>query len=57
MGVITFNGVSSTSIGLVVERPPDYDVAERRYEVITIPGRNGDILMDDESFANSIRNY
>ena len=57
MGVITFNGVSSTSIGLVVESPPDYDVAERRYEVITIPGRNGDILMDDESFANSIRNY
>lgn len=57
MGVIRFNGVSSASIGLVVERPPDYDVAERRYEVITVPGRNGDILMDDESFANSIRNY
>jgi len=57
MGVITFNGRTSTSIGLQVETPPDYDIPERIYELIHVPGRNGDIAMDTGAYKNSNRPY
>ena len=57
MGVITLNGKTSTSIGLQVESPPDYDIPERIYETTHVPGRNGDIVMDTGSYRNSTRTY
>lgn len=57
MGIITFNGVSSESIGLVVENPPDYEMPERIYEVTSVPGRNGDVVKDTKSYKNVVRNY
>lgn len=57
MGVITFNGVTSTSLGIEVATPPSYEVAERNYEVIPIPGRNGALLMDTLAYNNTTRNY
>lgn len=57
MGVITLNGKTSTSIGLQVEIPPDYEIPERIYEPIHVPGRNGDIVMDTGAYANVERIY
>lgn len=57
MGVILLNGRSSEDIGLVVERPPDYEIAERDYEVVPVPGRNGDILIDNGGYKNVERSY
>lgn len=57
MGVILLNGQSSESIGLVVERPPDYEIAERDYENVPVPGRNGDVLIDKGGYKNVERSY
>ena len=57
MGVIFFNGVSSEELGIVVEHPPNYEIAKRRYETIQVPGRNSDIIIDNNCFDNVDRNY
>ena len=41
MGVITFNGITSSSVGVEVETFPNYVAPQKDYEVIHIPGRNG----------------
>jgi len=57
MGVIIFNGVSSIEHGILVEHPPNYDTAEKDCEVIHVPGRNGDIVIDSNSYKNVPRVY
>ena len=57
MGVIFFNGVSSEELGIVVEHPPNYEIAKRRYETIQVPGRNSDIIIDNNCFDNVDRTY
>lgn len=56
MGVVTFNGKKSTGI-FEVSSPPDYEIPERIYETVTIPGRNGDLLIDTGSYGNVERSY
>jgi len=57
MGVIIFNGVSSADYDIQVENPPGYDTPEKDYEIIHIPGRNGDLAIDDGSYKNVVRQY
>ena len=57
MGIILFNGISSQSLHVVVEHPPAYDSPERDYEVTSIPGRNGDLILDNGAFNNVSREY
>lgn len=57
MGVITYNGQSSRDYRIQVEKPPGYDIPERDFESIHIPGRNGDVIMDKGSYKNTIRSY
>lgn len=57
MGVITYNGISSSEYGILVEHPPGYHIPERDYEYIHVPGRNGDLLIDKGSYLNSTRTY
>ena len=57
MGIIVFNNRSSREFGLEVESPPSYEAPERQYETIEIPGRNGDIQIDKNSFSNVNRSY
>ncbi len=57
MGVIIFNGIPSTECGIHVEKPPVYAVPERDYSVVHIPGRNGDIVVDNGSYKNTSRCY
>lgn len=57
MGVIIFNGVPSTDYGIHVEKPPSYTIPERDYEIIHIPGRNGDVVIDKGSYKNVVRTY
>lgn len=52
MGVITFNGVPSTDANIEVEHQPDYPIAERDFELVHVPGRNGDFLIDSGSYKN-----
>lgn len=57
MGVITFNGVSSESLGIKVWTFPQYEVPEKEIQMIHIPGRNGDIVVDHDSYKNVERSY
>lgn len=57
MGVVIFNGRSSKDYGIQVEHPPEYQIPARDYEVIHIPGRNGDLVIDNGSYQNVNRSY
>lgn len=57
MGMILFNGVSSKDVGIEVETFPTYDIPEKEYEAIHVPGRNGDIIIDNGTYKNVERTY
>lgn len=57
MGVVIFNNVPSTDVGFHVETPPSYEFPERDYEIIHIPGRNGDVVIDKGTYANVSKSY
>ena len=57
MGIIIFNNKSSKDYDIMVEKMPDYEIAEKDYDIIHIPGRNGDILVDKGSYKNVPRRY
>ena len=53
---LTFNGVSSDSLGVIVERYPDRPIPERIVETVRVPGRNGTLTFS-EGFANVRQDY
>lgn len=57
MGVIIFNDISSKDVGIEVETFPPYVAPERVYQVISVPGRNGDIVIDSGNYKNITRPY
>lgn len=57
MGVIIFNGIASKDFEIEVEHFPGYDTPTREYEVIHVPGRNGDIYIDKGTYSNVPRSY
>lgn len=57
MGVITFNGLSSKDFGIEVELFPTYQTPRKIYDVIHIPGRNGDLHIDTGAYENVNRTY
>ena len=57
MGVIIYNGKSSRELHVIVEHPPAYDTPEKDYESTSIPGRNGDLLVDNGAYKNVDRVY
>lgn len=57
MGVIFFDGRSSKDAGIEVESPPSYRAAERVYEVVHVPGRDGDIIHDTGCYKNVNQDY
>lgn len=57
MGIVVFNNISSKDLGVEVETFPTYEVPERVYQVISVPGRNGDIIIDTGTYRNVPRTY
>lgn len=57
MGIIIFNGISSMDYGIQVETRPDYETPEKDYDVIHVPGKNGDVVVDMGSYRNVGRAY
>ena len=54
---IYINGVSSDTVGLVVENYPARVIPRRKYSINEIPGRNGDIFIDEGTFENYTQVY
>jgi len=57
MGVINYNGISSTDLGLIIQTIPSYDFPEKDLEYVHVNGRNGDIIQNNKSFNNITRTY
>ena len=57
MGLIVFNGISSKDVGIEAETFPEYTIPEREYEAIHVPGRNGDVIIDNGTYKNVSRSY
>lgn len=54
---IVFNGVSSEDLHMVVQHPPVYSFPEKDYDFQHVPGRSGDVLIDNHSYQNVERKY
>ena len=57
MGVIIFNGKSSTDYGIVIEKRPPQNHGAKRGEAYTIAGRNGTFFREDGTYDNYIQPY
>ena len=57
MGWIKYDGRLSTDYDLVVETTPNYLTAEPNIEKISILGRNGDLLINNNTFKNRQQVY
>lgn len=55
--MITFNGTTSDSIGVIVERIPNRFIPTRRFLEQEVAGRNGNVLIADRSFPNVMQEY
>lgn len=54
---ITFHGVSSDSLGLIVEHYPSYNIPARKMSAFSVAGRSGDILYQENAYENVIQDY
>ena len=55
--MIWFNGKSSDDFRLIVERYPDVIIPTRKSEKVSVSGRNGDILIQQDAFENVTQRY
>lgn len=51
-GSFTFAGVSSETLGLIITGADTYNIPNRRFDSIKIPGRSGNLIQDDGAFQN-----
>lgn len=54
---LIFNDISSNDLGLVIQAPPTYEFPERDMSSTHIPGRNGDLVIDNNCYKNVTRSY
>ena len=54
---LTFDGVDSSSFGVFISGDGGFDAPARRGEMISIPGRNGSLFMDEGVFENITVEY
>ncbi len=52
-----FNGVSSADMGIIIAERPHITSPQRDIEYISVPGRSGDIINDNERFNNAEISY
>lgn len=57
MGVITWGGVKSSDLGIIVELVPDYEIPERNVTSSRSFRQIGDCLIDQKSFQTVTRTY
>lgn len=57
MGMIVFNGTSSTDFGINIEEYPAFVSSKRRGEVYQIAGQNGSEVSEDGTFENYTQTY
>lgn len=54
---IVWDGRSSNDVQVIVASIPSYHFPERKMEVISVPGRNGDIIISQDAYNNIVLKY
>lgn len=57
MSYIEYGGVTSDEIGLTVEHYPNIIHPSRKYDKYNVPGRNGDIIIEQNAWNNYTQPY
>lgn len=57
MNSFTFNGISSADMGLIVENKDIYSLPARDISLVSVPGRNGDVIIDNNRWQNVTVSY
>lgn len=57
MGNLIFNGISTEDLGLIIQAPPKYTFPAKDLSTSHVPGRNGDIILDNYCYSNVDRTY
>lgn len=57
MGNLKFGDKSTKDLGLVIQFKPNYTFPERDVQIEHIPGRNGDLMIDNGCYQNVTRTY
>ncbi|MBQ6234779.1 MAG: hypothetical protein IJK54_02595 [Clostridia bacterium] len=52
MSYFYFNGFYSYEMGLIVEEKSIYNGPQPDFELISVPGRDGDVILDHNRFKN-----
>lgn len=56
--MIMFNGVCGyEAANIVVQKYPERTIAKRKYDVVSVPGRNGDLYFSQDAFENVVQEY
>ena len=55
--MITWHGVPSSEVPVVVEHPPGRTVPKRKMSIISIPGSNRDILITEDAYESVSQPY
>ena len=55
--MIWWHGKSSDDVGVIVERYPSVTIPQRKQEKVSVPGRNGDLIMEQDAYENYTQNY
>lgn len=57
IGYIKFNGITSEDVGLRVEHHPHRIIPARKREIVSVPGRSGDLTFDEDAYENYEQTY
>lgn len=57
MNSFTFDGKSSTDFGLVIESKEIYSSPKRDLSMVSVSGRNGDVIIDNNRYTNMTVSY
>ena len=55
--MIEFDGVRSTALGVFVEKYPARPIPKRKHEKFSVPGRNGDVIVYEDAWENTVQPY
>lgn len=55
--IIVWDGRTSEDLNLIVASIPSYSIPQRKMEVISVPGRNGDIVITQDAYNNATLKY
>lgn len=49
---LTFDGIASNVFGIIVTKAPERPIPERKVDRVSVPGRNGDIIIEQDAWEN-----